>query len=91
MELIEQKTGWLPSAGSIYPLFGRLNEMGTIRPVKTDDPNLKSYKITKEGQELLEEHKERKSLFREKYQSMMKTWLRMYEEWNEELFEAFLE
>lgn len=90
MDEIEGKTGWRPSPGSIYPLLARLREEGSIEQVESEEPGLKRFTLTERGRELLEEHRRRRSLLREKFHSIRRIWHKIYEEMDEELYRAIL-
>lgn len=90
MDAIEDKTSWRPSPGSIYPLLKKLREEGSIEEVESDEPGLKRFTLTEKGSILLEEHRKRRDIFRKKYHSIRQMWLRIYEEMDDELYQANL-
>ena len=51
--LIQEKTGWKTSPGSFYPLMKELSELNFVTFEK--DANIKTYKITKKGNNFLKE------------------------------------
>jgi DNA-binding PadR family transcriptional regulator len=87
---IEEKTMWRPSPGSIYPLLAKLREEGSIELVESEEPGLKRFALTEKGREVFEEHKKRRGLFRKKYHAIRRMWLKIYEEMDEELYQANL-
>lgn len=89
MDEIEEKTQWRPGPGSIYPLLKKLNKRGAIIEAESDEPGMKRFTITEEGNELLIEQKLRNQ-FREKFHSFRRMWLRIYKEMGEELYEVNL-
>jgi DNA-binding PadR family transcriptional regulator len=90
MDDIEGKSNWRPSPGSIYPLLRKLSKRGSIEEVESGEPGLKSFVLTESGEELLEDHRKQREFFREKYHSIRRMWLRIYEEMDEELYQANL-
>lgn len=50
---IEEKTGWKPSAGSIYPLLGFMLKQGIVKEERRVKKRV--YSLTKKGKELLKE------------------------------------
>ncbi|HED03475.1 MAG TPA: PadR family transcriptional regulator [Candidatus Fraserbacteria bacterium] len=65
MKAIEAETGfWKPSAGSIYPLIGALQEQGLIElapSAEHDDKEKKSYRLTAAGRQAIEEARQAKA------------------------------
>ena len=87
---IEEKTMWRPSPGSIYPLLAKLREEGSIELVESEEPGLKRFALTERGKEVFEEHKKRRDIFRKKYHTIRRMWLKIYEEMDDELYQANL-
>lgn len=90
MDVIEEKTKWKPSPGSMYPLLKKLREQGAIEEVESDEPGLRRFALTGSGEELLEDHRKRREFFRDKYHSIRRMWLRIYGDMDEELYQANL-
>ena len=87
MEEVEKWTGWKPSPGSIYPLLRKYRDDGVIERVEAEEVGLKRVTLTEKGKELLKEYGER-DIFREKFHSMRRMWLKIYKEMDENLHQA---
>ena len=87
MEDVEKRTGWRPSPGSIYPLLRRFRDRDAIEQVEAEEAGLKRFTLTEKGEELLKEYRERE-VFRKKFHSMRRMWLKIYREMDEDLYEA---
>lgn len=66
MKAIEAETGfWKPSAGSIYPLIGALQEQGLIEPAPAaagrEEKDKKTYHLTAAGRSAIEEARQAKA------------------------------
>lgn len=88
MEEIEEVTGWRPSPGSIYPLLAKLRRENSIEQVETEDPGLKCFTLTDRGKEEFEKHKKQIDLFKERYHSIRRIYLKLIKEMNENLYQA---
>jgi DNA-binding PadR family transcriptional regulator len=88
MEEIENRTGWKPSPGSIYPLLGRLQGEGFVEEIQSDEPGLKRFKLTDKGQTLLAEHDNRREVFRRKLHSMRRLEHMLHRELDEDLYQS---
>jgi len=71
IQYVEDKSGgrWRPSPGSVYPLLAWLQENKYIKEVPAEEPGIKRYTLTSEGQEFLEEHEKRRSKMEERFKS----------------------
>jgi DNA-binding PadR family transcriptional regulator len=90
MEEIEEVTGWRPSPGSIYPLLAKLRKDDSIEQVESDEPGLKCFTLTEKGREELERHRKQGDIFRERYYSIRKIYLKLFKEMDEGLYKASL-
>jgi PadR family transcriptional regulator PadR len=90
IEEIEEVTGWRPSSGSIYPLLAKLRREGSIEQVESDKPGLKYFTLTAKGREELEDHKKRGDIFRDRYRSIRRIYLKLIKEMDEDLYNASL-
>ena len=63
MKAIEAETGfWKPSAGSIYPLIGALQEQGLIEPASAaEEKDKKTYRLTAAGRSAIAEARQAKA------------------------------
>lgn len=87
MREFEKWTGWTPSPGSIYPLLRKYRDEGVIESVESEEIGLKRVTLTEKGKELLKEYGER-DVFREKFHSMRRMWLKIHKEMDEDLHQA---
>ena len=55
VDRIEEYTDWRPSPGSIYPLLSHMQEVGLIKAHEDEDPTLKRFELTEEGEKHFEE------------------------------------
>lgn len=90
MDVVEERTGWRPSPGSIYPLLARFREKGVIEEVESEEAGLKRFALTEKGKELLKEYEKRREVFRRKFYSIRRMWLKIYREMDDELYQAHL-
>ena len=90
MEEIEEVTGWRPSSGSIYPLLAKLRREGSIDQVESEEPGLKCLALTEKGREEFEKYKKRVNLFRDRYHSIRRIYLKLIKEMDEGLYNASL-
>jgi len=69
MQHVEEKSEgrWRPSPGSIYPLLAWLQEQKYIKEVPSEEPGIKRYTLTDEGQKFLEEHEKRRKKMEERF------------------------
>ncbi|MHA1713899.1 MAG: PadR family transcriptional regulator [Candidatus Ranarchaeia archaeon] len=65
MNAIEKETEgrWKPSPGSIYPLLTWLKENGYVVNVASENPHIKRYRLTAQGEKFYQEHTELKAKF----------------------------
>jgi len=89
MDEIEYYTDWRPSPGSIYPLLSKLDELGLIEFVESEDPFLKRYALTSTGLGAIEEHRKVDSHIRSRYYSIQKMYWKLFRGMDEGLFEAY--
>jgi len=90
MEEVEEQTGWRPSPGSIYPLLARFRYRGIIEEVESEEAGLRRFILTEKGRELLGEYERRREIFRRKFHSIRRMWLKIYREMDENLYQAHL-
>jgi DNA-binding PadR family transcriptional regulator len=90
MDEIEYYTDWRPSPGSIYPLLSKLEEQSLIKLVKSDDPNLKRYALTKTGVKAKEEQRKLKPVLKSRFYSIQKIFWKLFEGMSETLFDNYL-
>ncbi|UCB60426.1 MAG: PadR family transcriptional regulator [Candidatus Bathyarchaeota archaeon] len=95
MNEIEGKTDghWKPSPGSIYPLLAWLQDKGYAKEAPDQEPGMKRYTLTDEGQAFLEDHVKRRKEIRERFGAFrppfhMFPWFNSYPEKAKELLEA---
>jgi len=74
MKEIEDRTGWRPSPGSVYPLLAWLQEKGFIEKVCAEEVDVKRFTLTDKGKSLREENRRRREAFRERAQTMGRIW-----------------
>lgn len=87
-EDMEKESGWRPSPGSIYPLLSKLKDNAYAEEVESGEPGLKRFVLTAKGKELLKEYEARAELFRTKFHSIRRIWLKIYREMDEDLYQA---
>jgi DNA-binding PadR family transcriptional regulator len=90
MEEMENRTGWRPSPGSVYPLLAKLREGEFIEEVESEEAGLKRFALTAKGKELLNEYEQRRGVFGKKFHSIRRMWLKIYREMDEDLYETSL-
>jgi DNA-binding PadR family transcriptional regulator len=90
MEEMEKRTGWRPSPGSIYPFLAKLREGDFIEEVESGEAGLKRFALTEKGKGLLDEYTRGREVFRKKFHSIRRMWLRIYREMDEDLYQASL-
>ena len=85
---IEDVTGghWSPSYGTVYPLIQRLTNDGFLKELSEedaekkglDDGDRKYFELTDKGREKLEEVSQKEDEYREKFESLIRGYLRIY-------------
>jgi DNA-binding PadR family transcriptional regulator len=88
MAEMERRTGWRPSPGSIYPLLSKLEDEELIRIVESEEACLKRFTLTEKGKERLKEYEKMNEIFRRKFHSMRRMWLKIYKEMDEDLYKS---
>ncbi|HIE18149.1 TPA: PadR family transcriptional regulator [Candidatus Bathyarchaeota archaeon] len=88
MEEIERRTGWRPSPGSIYPLLAKLEGRKFIKKVKSEEAGLKRFMLTEKGKERLKEYDMMNEIFRRKFHTIRRMWLKIYKEMDEDLYQS---
>ena len=88
MEEIERRTGWRPSPGSIYPLLSRLEDEEFIKEAESEEYGLKRFTLTEKGKERLKEYEAMNEIFRKKFHSIRRIWLKIYKEMDEDLYQS---
>lgn len=69
MTEIEKETEgrWKPSPGSVYPLLSWLQDKGYTKIASDQEPGMKRYTLTNEGQAFLKEHIRRRKDIQKRY------------------------
>lgn len=95
MTKIEENTEghYKPSPGSIYPLLAWLQEKGYTKESKSEEPNIKRYKLTVEGEAFLEEHTKRREQIQDRFEAfrppfLMFPWHKPQSKKTKDLFNA---
>ena len=88
MEEIERRTGWRPSPGSIYPLLAKLKEGSLIEEAESKETCMKRFSLTEKGKEMLKEYDRRREVFKRKFHSIRRIWLKIYREMDEDLYQS---
>ncbi len=78
VEQIEDYTDWRPSPGSIYPMISDLQNDGLIVPYENGDPNLKRFKLTEKGFNLVSEVLENDPHVRNRQKTIRKMYWKLH-------------
>ncbi|MBN2336441.1 PadR family transcriptional regulator [Candidatus Bathyarchaeota archaeon] len=78
MEQIYDYTDWRPSPGSMYPLLAILQEENLIMPYESDEPSMKRFTLTEEGERLVDEQRTHDQEMRSRHKSMRKIYWRLH-------------
>ena len=89
MDEIEERTGWRPSSGSIYPLLSSLTNEGVIRQIECSDQSIKRFTITPAGEKEIKKLEEHIQFIRDNYDNLRRIYLVMVEEMQEEVYDAY--
>jgi DNA-binding PadR family transcriptional regulator len=89
MDEIEQYADWRPSPGSIYPMLAHLQEDELIRSQPDQDPNLRRYTLTEEGERQVEEHLRFDAQFRRRTRTIRRIYWRLHRKMPEEVYNSF--